>query len=71
MIRGFVRGFREMMRLTCFRGPWAYTCMAEREAVPVETAQDLGEWVAVQMVRADEKRKYAARCMSKAGGSDE
>ncbi len=57
MIRAFARGFREMMQATCFRGPWAYTCMAEREAAPVETARDLGEWVAVVMVRGDERRK--------------
>jgi hypothetical protein len=58
---GFVRGFTEMMKLTSFRGPWAYQCMAECEAKEPEAAFDLGARAAVIMVRGDEARKYATR----------
>ncbi len=57
MIRELVKGFTETMALTCFRGPWAYENMARIEAAEPSSAYELGEWVAVVMVRADERRR--------------
>lgn len=50
-----------MMALTCFRGPWAYECMARSELVEPETFFDLGERAVVIMVRADERRRATRR----------
>lgn len=60
MIRNFLAGFNEMMRLTCFRGPWAHQNIAERMATPVETARDFGEWFAAVLVQGEERRKYSS-----------
>jgi hypothetical protein len=61
MVIGFFRGFAEAMRLSSFRGPWAYQNMAEIEAKEPESAFDLGALAAVIMVRADEERRLATR----------
>lgn len=59
--RYFSDGFNDMMQLTCFRGPWAYDCMAEQEGREPSNAYEWGRRVACLFVLADEARKERAR----------